>query len=525
MTLTSRPSLLFSLIAWLAVTGLGVYLLLNVHKYVNFGIDLVGGTYITLEVETDKAIENELVDKMQHIVKKLEEEKRAVPAAPKVVQNSGVLTFASDAQAKEAYDITAADLDTHTFILKQEKNILILALTTSATDTLKHEAVQGNISVLRTRLDAFGVGEINIAAQGERNIIIELPNVDDPEKAKARIGKTALLELKPVYDSASTKEALIERHGGSLPEGTVIIPGKPGSDRHDKFYLVPTYAEVTGRILKNAEYQPAQDELLFKGSPHGVSIVFKLEGGDKFADLTRKQIGSRIAIIIDNIVISDPSVSEEIRGGQARISGNFTKEEAQELASILKSGAFVAPVKYVEERHIGPSLGKESVHNGLKACAIALGLLFLFSIITYKTAGLFAFIVLLYNLLLILFGLASLGATLTLPGIAGMVLTIGMAIDASILIYERIREELAHGSSMRKAVDIGFAGATAVILDANITHFIVSIVLYWLGTGPIQGFASTMIIGILSTLLTGLILLRTIFNVSLDLVGMKTIKI
>jgi len=524
MTLTSKPTLLVSIILWLTVTGLGVYLILNIQRYVNFGIDLVGGTYITLEVETDKAIENELVDKMQTITRKLEEEKRPVPAAPKVEANQGILTFETDSKAKEAHDAVSGELDSRKFILKQEKNRLVLALTASASDEIKHEAVEGNINVLRTRLDAFGVGEINPVAQGEKNIIIELPNVDDPEKAKARIGKTALLELKPVYDSASSKEAILERHGGNLPEGTIIISGKP-SDRMDKFFLVPTYAEVTGRLLKNAQYQPAQDELITRGTPHGVGIEFKLDNGDKFADLTRKQINGRIAIIIDNLVISDPVVHEEIRGGHARISGTFSKPEAQELASLLKSGAFVAPVKYVEERHIGPSLGKESVHNGLVSCAIALGLLFLFCVITYKTAGLFAFIVLLYNLLLILFGLASLGATLTLPGIAGMVLTIGMAIDASILIYERIREELATGSSMRKAVDAGFAGATAVILDANITHFIVSIVLYWLGTGPIQGFASTMIIGILSTLLTGLILLRTIFNISLDIFHVRTIKI
>lgn len=525
MAITSRPGLLFSLGTWILITILGVYLILNINKYVNFGIDLVGGTYITLEVEVDKAIETDLLDKMQHVVKKLQDEKKAAPSVPLVENSTGILKFESAAAATDAYNILSSEQDKR-FIVKQDDKNIKLNLTSEAVNILKKEAVEGNINVLRTRLDTFGVGEITIAAQGDKYIIIELPNVDDPQKAKDRIGRTALLEMKPVYDVASTKDALIDKHGGQIPEGTVVLPHKEEKDNTEKFFLVPTYASLTGRLLKNAEYRTqTEDFSMFKGSPHAVSIQFKSEGEEKFAELTRKNIGGRIAIIIDNVVISAPSVSSEITGGGAIISGSFTKPSATELASLLKSGAFVAPVKYVEERHIEASLGKESVRNGLISCVIALILLFLFSVITYKVAGIFAFIVLVYNLMLILFGLASIGATLTLPGIAGMVLTIGMAIDASILIYERIKEELAQGSSMSKAVDVGFSGATAVILDANITHFLVSIVLYWLGTGPIQGFASIMIIGIISTLITGLLLLKTIFKFTLDGLGFRTVKI
>lgn len=525
MTITSRPGLIFSLGIWILITILGGYLLLNINRYVNFGIDLVGGTYITLEVEIDKALQTDLLDKMHNVIRKLQENKKMEPSAPVVENDTGILKFENNAAALEAYNILKEENDPR-FIIKQDDKVIRLNFTTPALNTLKKEAVEGNINVLRTRLDTFGVGEITIAAQGDKYIIIELPNVDDPQKAKDRIGKTALLEMKPVYDSASTKDGLIDKHGGQIPEGTMIIPHKEGSKNSDKFFLVPTYASLTGRLLKNAEYTSATEDFsMFKGSPHAVALKFKAEGAEKFAELTRKNIGGRVAIIIDNVVISDPSVNEEIRGGEARISGSFTKPSAMELASLLKSGAFVAPVKYVEERHIGPSLGKESVRNGLISCAIALTLLFIFSVVTYKVAGIFAFIVLIYNLLLILFGLASIGATLTLPGIAGMVLTIGMAIDASILIYERIREELAQGSSFSKALDAGFSGATAVILDANITHFLVSIVLYWLGTGPIQGFASTMIIGIISTLITGLLLLKTIFRFTLEGLGFRSVKI
>ena len=225
-----------------------------------------------------------------------------------------------------------------------------------------------------------------------------------------------------------------------------------------------------------------------------------------------------------SVVLTAPAVQSAIRE-EGEITGSFTVQSARELASLLKSGAFVAPVTFEEERTIGPALGAESIHKGLMACCIALLLLLIFSVAIYKVAGLFAFIVLIYNLLLILFAMSWLGAALTLPGIAGLILTIGMAIDASILIYERIREELALGSTFRKAVDVGFSGAMAVILDANITHFLVSVVLYKLGAGPFKGFAVAMIIGIISTLITGLLLLRSIFTFCLDVLGVKNIRI
>lgn len=301
----------------------------------------------------------------------------------------------------------------------------------------------------------------------------------------------------------------------------MIIPGRK---EEAGFYLVPTYAKVTGKQLRDARYVLRTDDLMSRRTPHVVQIEWKPEGAEKFYELTKDNVGKQLAIVLDNVVVSAPRVDEPIRE-IATISGDFSAETAEELVALLKSGAFTAPVEVIEERHIGPSLGQESIHKGLLSCAIALGLLFLFSILVYKVAGLFAFIVLLYNLLLILFGLALVpDATLTLPGIAGMILTVGMAIDSSILIYERIKEELASGSSLRKAVDSGFNGALSVILDANITTFIIGAVLYWFGSPAIQGFALTLMIGIVATLITGLLLLKTIFNLYLDS-GAQTIKI
>lgn len=520
MTLTSRPALLFSILFWLAATAFGAYFLLTIEKRLNFGIDLVGGTYITLEVELNKAIENELVEAMQSVNKKLADDQKNPAGAPKVEAETGILTFDSAKDAKVAYDLATAQKDQRLIYTLQDKQ-LKFNFSTAALREIKADAMEGNINVLRTRLDAFGVGEVNIASHGDHDIIIELPNVDNPEEAKARIGKTALLEMKPIFDSAATKDALLEKLGGSLPDGTMILQASQSEGKHgDNFFLVPTYAEVTGRMLKDARMDFNQDKFEYV-----VAFTFNSNGAEKFHDLTAKNVGGRIGIILDNLVISAPGVSHAIDTPSAIIQGSFTKESAQSLASLLKSGAFVAPVKYAEERHIGPSLGKESINSGLLSCAIALGLLFLFCIFFYKVAGILAFIVLIYNLLFILFGLSTLGATLTLPGIAGMVLIIGMAIDASILIYERIKEELAAGASMRNAVSAGFSGATTVILDANITTFIVAIVLYWLGTGPIQGFATTMMIGIISTLITGLWLLKTLFNINFDVLGVQKIKI
>lgn len=524
----SRMGLMVSSVLWLGVTLYGAYFMKQVLQppkdergYLNFGIDLVGGTYLTLDVKVQEAVKNDLMEVMHSFAEALKKEKKPVPTAPVLDEQSlrGVLSFENPAEASSALGLYRQDVSLPK--VTQEGKNLIFAFSANQLGDIKKDAIESNIAILRTRLDAFGAGEVGIVPQGEQRIGIELPNVSDPEKAKARVGKAAILELKPVFDTARTEEDLINRSGGSLPEGTMIVPGRTISDG---FYLVPKYSKITGKQLKSASYQFLQDGFSAK-SPHAVGFEFKGEGIPRFAEMTSDSVGKSIAIILDNVVISAPVVNMPIESGSGNISGSFTREEADELVSLLKSGAFSAPVEVIEERHIGPSLGAESIRKGLVSCAIALALLLLFSLFVYKVAGLFAFIVLLYNLLFILFGLALVPeATLTLPGIAGMVLTIGMAIDSSILIYERIREELYEGSSLRKAVDSGFGGALSVILDANITTFIVGAVLYYLGSPSIQGFALSLMIGIVATLITGLVLLKTIFNIYIAS-GATSIKI
>jgi len=402
-----------------------------------------------------------------------------------------------------------------------DNNIVTMRLPANIADRIKEEAVTRDREVIKTRLDPYGTAEIPVAQQGERNLIIELPDTADPLEAKARIGKSAQLDFRLVEKMGPSKDDIEYEFDEGIPDDKVILEGKRKGSEPPQYYLVTKYPEITGKYLKDAS--PSL------GGKSGVepAVSFKLndEGARKFYDLTSKNVGRYIAIVLDGVVIYVGRLSEPIRDS-GQISGGYkSSKDTRELALLLKSGAFVAPVTFEEERRIGPSLGAESIHKGLMSCLIGLGLVLLFALIYYKVSGFFAFLALLYNLVLILMGLAMFSATLTLPGIAGMVLTVGMAIDASILIFERIKEERAKGVTFKRAVDDGFAGAMRVILDANITTFIVGLVLYYTGTGPIQGFAVTMMLGIISTLITGLFFLRSLFKFVLNNFGVQQIKI
>lgn len=482
---------------------------------VNFGIDLVGGTYIRLKVDTEKAVEAELGDKLQQIVHTLEERDMETPVSKKVDDNNLTMTFDTLEGAQKAFDMIK---ETNTeLVVSQDQQRVTVHLRDGQVERIKTDAVTGNIDVLRNRLDAIGIGEITIAQQGANSIIIELPNVDNPQQAKAMIGKTAQLEFKLVEAEGATEDQILDRYDGELPDHLEIVHDV--KDHH--YYAVDRFSEVTGRDIRNAYADSINGK---RGPEMVVQFELKPEGAERFYDLTKKNIGKRLAIIVDNAVLSAPNIAAAI-SDHGYISGNFTVEASKELATMIKSGSFVAPVSFEEERQVGPSLGQESIYRGLLACGIALALLALFGILIYKVAGFFAVLALAFNLLLLLAILSWLGATLSLPGIAGMVLTIGMAIDASILIYEGIKEDLVAGMTPRKAVENGFSDAMVVILDSNITTFLMGLVLYKFGTGPIQGFAVTMMVGIISTLLTGLFFLRAILNYYLINLGVQKLHI
>jgi preprotein translocase subunit SecD len=525
MNISIQNRSVYPFIGWIIAAGLCLFYLFTwtdgkLHlrqNRIKFGIDLVGGTYITLSVQTDKAVETELFDKMQSLAKKLEDAKLSSPTSKTVKDNHIILTFESLQAANDASTIISSHDPALKIII--ENSTLKATLKDAFIEKIKQWAVKGNIEVLRTRLDKLGVGEITIAAQGEKNIVIELPDVD-PRLARKIIGTAALLEIKLVERIGTGEEEILEQYDGELPEGFEIVPGAE-KGKGKLYYLVPKYADLTGRYLKDAYTG-------FGGRTASEIVVhfkFNPEGAEKFYELTRKNPNRYAAMILDGVVISAPQISMAIQGGEAYIHGNFSQESAAELATLLKSGAFVAPVTFEEERQIGPSLGQESINAGLMACIIGLLLLLIFGVILYRISGIFAFITLLYNLLFILIALAWLRATLTLPGIAGMVLTTGMAIDASILIFEKIREELKSGTTVRKAIEVGFSDAMIVILDSNITTFLIGMVLYRFGTGPVQGFAVTMMIGIIATLLTGLFFLRSLFNVVVNVFNLQKLSI
>lgn len=508
MNLSFRRMAFSELSFWLVVCAIGLYFLLPLRQSLRFGIDLVGGTYLTLEVKTDKAVEAELVEQMQSVDAKLKRANRTLPMSKFIENNKIVLQFSSMQDAQMA----AVDLKSAMQGLDQsvEGATVRLSFPDLMVERIKENAVSRNIEVLRTRMR-----DIPIAQQGEKNIVIELPDTANPQEAKARIGKAAQLELRIVDKMGASEDELLYDYEGELPADKEILPGTEG------YFLLDKYAEVTGRMLKEARAQ--YDES--KGFQHVVTFKLNDVGSEKFYDLTSKHYGRPLAIILDGVVIQSPRVNEPISGGNVQISGGFTAESANELALLLQSGSFVAPVTFEEERQIGPSLGAESIRQGLISCLVGLGLLFVFSLFYYNLSGLFAFLALIYNLALILMGLAWLQVPLTLPGIAGMVLTVGMAIDASILIYEHIKEELSKGSTIKLAVRAGFRDAMKVILDANITTFIVGVVLFNFGTGPIQGFAVTMMLGIIATLITGLFFLRSLFTFMLNNFNVQKLRI
>lgn len=518
--MANARSIIFSqLSGWLLVAAVSVYFLYPLRNSIRLGMDLAGGTYLTLEVQTEKAVEAELVEQLQAIESKLKAERKPLPQSKKIAGNSIELTYDS---AQTAQDVALTLRDEFKELDKSQSGPnVILTLPEKIAKKIRDEAVTRNITILRTRLDPYGTSEIPIARQGERRIIVELSDTENTLEAKSRIGKSAKLDFRLVEKAGSSPEDILFEYDSELPSDKVILTGKTRPGQTPTYYLVSKYTDITGKFLKNA--QPSLGGQ--NGMEHVVKFEFNPEGASRFYELTSKNIGRTIAMVLDDVVISAGNIRSAIRES-GEISGSFRNSmETRELAQLLQSGSYVAPVTFEEERQIGPSLGQESINKGLFSCLIGFALILLFSVFYYSLSGFFAFLALLFNVLLVLVGLALFKATLTLPGIAGIVLTVGMAIDASILIYEQIKEALKNGESIRHSVNLGFKDAMTVILDGNITTFIIGLVLYYTGTGPIQGFAVTMMIGIVATLLTGLFFLRSLFKFMLDNFAIHKLRI
>jgi preprotein translocase subunit SecD len=363
------------------------------------------------------------------------------------------------------------------------------------------------LETIRNRIDQFGVSEPDIRRQGHKRILIQLPGISETQRAKDLIGKTAQLEFKLLDETHSVDAAL----KGKIPPGSQILyQVDEDTETHQKRktpYLVKKRTLLTGAHLTNARVQINSQY----NEPY-VGIEFDRKGGRIFEKITGENIKKRLAIVLDNKVYSAPVIQDKISGGQASITGRFTAEEARDLAIVLRAGALPAPVKILEERTVGPSLGADSIRLGILSMLVGGLLVILFMVVYYRLAGIVADIALIVNIIVMAAGLAALQATLTLPGIAGFILTIGIAVDANVLIYERIREELRLGKTLRAAVDAGYSRASLTIIDANVTTLIAALVLFQFGTGAVKGFAVTLSLGVLASLFTSLILSRSIFN-------------
>jgi preprotein translocase subunit SecD len=479
--------------------------------------------HLVLEVDADKAVEN-TIERIDQEMRTLLRKERiryqdiqrvdSVKLAVKLTEADNIQRF-DDLLDSEFPDLRIADRKE-----TDDRLELVLDIPDKEADHIRKLAVDQALETIRNRIDQFGVSEPDIRIQGERRILIQLPGIKDTQRAKDLIGKTALLEFKLLDEDHDVQAAL----KGSLPASSEILyesKTDPATQRVLKTpYLVKKRTSLTGAYLTDARVQIDSQY----NEPY-VSITFDKKGARIFERITEENVKKRLAIVLDDNVYSAPVIQEKIAGGEARITGNFTTEEARDLAIVLRAGALPAPVEILEERTVGPSLGTDSIRMGLLSMCVGGALVILFMVVYYKVAGILADVALTLNILIIAGGLAGFGATLTLPGIAGIILTIGMAVDANVLIYERIREEMTLGKTPRAAVDAGYDRATLTILDANVTTLIAALVLFQFGTGPVKGFAVTLSLGVVASLFTALILSRAIFDYFLIRRKVRTISI
>jgi preprotein translocase subunit SecD len=491
------------------------------EEKIHLGLDLKGGMHLVLEVQAQKAVESHLERMVEDIKYSLRKAKIRYQELKRSGPDSIGLTLIRGEDRKAAEEMVTkvfSDLAIESGSFGKSDLEFELVLSQKAQQHIKKMAVDQAVETITNRIDQFGVAEPDIRPQGRDRILVQLPGIKDPKRAIDIIGKTALLEFKLVDEDNSLEEAL----RGNIPPGDEIlyqITGEPGSQKKIPF-LLKRRAVITGEYLTDARVQIDSQY----NEPY-VSLSFDSRGARLFEQITGANIKKRLAIVLDDVVNSAPVIQDRIAGGRAQITGRFTMDEARDLAIVLRAGALPAPVKIIEERTVGPSLGKDSIEKGLKSMIIGGLVVILFMAFYYRFAGILADLALLLNIMFIAAGLAFFGATLTLPGIAGIILIIGMAIDANVLIFERIREELRLGKTPRAAVDGGYSKALVTILDANITTLIAALVLFQFGTGPVKGFAVTLSLGIVASLFTALFITRVIFDYLIIERGMKKISI
>jgi preprotein translocase subunit SecD len=495
-----------------AVTVAAVFSMWPLEKKIHLGLDLKGGIHLVIQVNTIDAVRAEVDDAMQRVRADMTEKGFAPTDMQRTEESTGFrFKLAPNTDEKVVQKV----IDDRLPEFNIARGVVITAtLKPEVTRSIKDMAVRQGLETVRNRIDQFGVSEPVIQRQGLEGdrIVIQLPGVDDPARVKELIRATAFLEIKPVVRTAPTEEALLATSSGKVPDDSEVMTGNiedlEGRVSGKEYYLLKKASVVTGRDLRNS--RRTQDQY---GSP-AVNFSLNPEGAKKFGSYTGAHVGDRMAIVLDNKVRSAPVIRSQI-DDSGIIQGNFTVASAEDLALVLRAGALPASITYLEERTVGPSLGQDSVNRGLTAGLVGLVLVAVFMLFYYRGAGINANVALVLNAVLLLGAVGALHATLTLPGIAGIILTIGMAVDSNVLVFERIREELDLGKTVRNAVTLGFQRAFVTIIDTHVTTIVSALFLFQFGTGPIKGFAVTLIVGLLISLFTSVFVSRTIFELFL----------
>ena len=485
------------------------------NKGIVLGLDLQGGLHLVFEVEGDKAVEI-TTERYASTLKDILIKRKLIADVSK--EGFTIVVSPSTPEIRKVVEEnypTLAPIET-------EKR-LVYRISERDSQRIKDITADQALETIRNRIDQFGVSEPTIHRQGENEIVVQLPGVKDPKRAIDLIGKTAQLEFKLVDDEAkiaaeipqsilpSEEENLLKQFAGKIPDGDEILFEKKVNRETGVIRKIPLLLKkqtaLTGDLLSEARVN-----LDSRFNEPYVSVSFNAAGAKIFEDITGANVKKRLAIILDNTIYSAPVIQERISGGNAQITGSFSMDEAKDLSIVLRAGALPAPMKMLQNVTVGPSLGTDSIEAGKMAGIIGTFLVVLFMIVYYKFSGVIADLALVLNILLLLGAMASLNATLTLPGIAGIILAIGMAVDSNVLMFERMRDEIRAGKTPRAAVDSGYSKAFWTIFDSHVTTLITALVLFQFGTGPIKGFAVTLSLGVSINLFTALVGTKTVFD-------------
>jgi preprotein translocase subunit SecD len=491
-------------------------------KGITLGLDLQGGIHMVMEVDEDRAVEIAVERSVTSLQDLLVDKKLPAESVKRTASNQITIQFAN-AELKAQIQKLSDEYPTYFEVdAAGSANSLVWELRETEIKRIKDSAINQALETIRNRIDQFGVSEPLVQRQGLKQIVVQLPGVKEPKRAKDLIKETAMLEFKMLDEEnqmkmdfparvPKEKEAeVLAQFQAKVPEGDQILfehqVDKDTGREYRTPYLVKKRVMLTGDVLSDARVSIGEFN-----DPY-VSITFDGKGGREFERITGENIKKRMAVVLDNTIYSAPVIQDRISGGRAQITGTFSTQEANDLAIVLRAGALPAPLKIIQDLTVGPSLGQDSIDQGVKSTFIAGILVVVFMIVYYRLSGVIADFALLLNLVCLLGALSALNATLTLPGIAGIVLTIGMGVDSNVLIFERIREELRAGKAVRLAVDGGYDKALLTIIDAHVTTLITGVALFLFGTGPIKGFAVTLCLGIAINLFTAFVGTKVVFD-------------